>query len=82
MLLQRKELTAGHEVLCELASAERAMEISLAENNGREAMRPADEFEAFHALASGWQGRCVLHMAHDGVQHTAFNTVAQPRKEV
>lgn len=61
LLQQRRQLLAGHEVLCELVSAERAMEISLAENSGREAMHPADEFEAFHALVQ--QGRSVEDVA-------------------
>lgn len=61
LLQQRKELPDGHEVLCELVSAERAMEISLAENSGREAMHPADEFEAFHALVQ--QGRGIEDVA-------------------
>ena len=50
LLQERKALSAGHEVLCELIGADHAVEISLAENSGREAMHPADEFEAFHAL--------------------------------
>lgn len=61
LLQQRRQLPAGHEVLCELVSAERAMEISLAENSGREAMHPADEFEAFHALVQ--QGRGIEDVA-------------------
>jgi ParB family chromosome partitioning protein len=61
LLQEREQLSAGHEVLCELVSAERAMEISLAENSGREAMHPADEFEAFHALIQ--QGRGVEDVA-------------------
>jgi ParB family transcriptional regulator, chromosome partitioning protein len=61
LLRERNELPVGHEVLCELVSAERAMEISLAENSGREAMHPADEFEAFHALVQ--QGRGVEDVA-------------------
>lgn len=56
LLHQRRQLPDGHEVLCELVSAERAMELSLAENSGREAMHPADEFEAFHTLVQKGQG--------------------------
>jgi ParB family chromosome partitioning protein len=61
LLQQRRQLPANHEVLCELVGAERATEISLAENSGREAMHPADEFEAFHALVQ--QGRSVEDVA-------------------
>ena len=56
-LLQRQgALPAGHTVPCELVGAERAREVSLAENSGREAMHPADEFEAFQALAASRGG--------------------------
>lgn len=61
LLRHRKALPEGHEVLCELVSAERAMEMSLAENCGREAMHPADEFEAFQALVK--QGRGIEDVA-------------------
>jgi len=61
LLQQRQAVPAGHEVLCELVSAEHGVEISLAENSGREAMHQADEFEAFHALIQ--QGRGVEDVA-------------------
>lgn len=61
LLQERKTLAAGHEVLCELVSADHAVEISLAENSGREAMHPADEFDAFHALVQ--QGRGIEDIA-------------------
>ncbi|MEY4749226.1 MAG: hypothetical protein RIQ60_1440 [Pseudomonadota bacterium] len=61
LLKKHQQLPANHEVLCELVGAERAVEISLAENSGREAMHPADEFEAFHALVQ--QGRSVEDVA-------------------
>lgn len=61
LLQERKALAAGHEVLCELVSADHAVEISLAENSGREAMHPADEFDAFHALVQ--QGRGIEDVA-------------------
>jgi ParB family chromosome partitioning protein len=61
LLQERNALAAGHEVLCELVSADHAVEISLAENSGREAMHPADEFDAFHALVQ--QGRGIEDVA-------------------
>ncbi len=61
LLQERKALAAGHEVLCELVSADHAVEISLAENSGREAMHPADEFDAFRALVQ--QGRGIEDVA-------------------
>ncbi|WP_425258946.1 ParB/RepB/Spo0J family partition protein [Rubrivivax sp. RP6-9] len=56
LLQQRGCLPKDHEVLCELVPPERALEVSLAENSGREAMHPADEFEAFKALIDEGQG--------------------------
>ena len=53
---QRGRLPKEHEVLCELVPPERALEVSLAENSGREAMHPADEFEAFKALIDEGKG--------------------------
>lgn len=56
LLQQRGRLPKGHEVLCELVPPERALEVSLAENSGREPMHPADEFEAFKALIDEGKG--------------------------
>ena len=56
LLQQRGRLPKGHEVLCELVPPERAMEVSQAENSVREAMLPAAEFEAFHALIDEGKG--------------------------
>lgn len=56
LLQQRGRLPKGHEVLCELVPPERALEVSLAENSGREAMHPADEFDAFKALIGEGKG--------------------------
>lgn len=56
LLQQRGRLPKAHEVLCELVPPERALEVSLAENSGREAMHPADEFQAFKALIDEGKG--------------------------
>ncbi|MEP7102651.1 MAG: ParB/Srx family N-terminal domain-containing protein, partial [Burkholderiales bacterium] len=56
LLQQRGRLPKSYEVLCELVSPERALEVSLAENSGREPMHPADEFEAFKALIDEGKG--------------------------
>ena len=56
LLQQRGRLPKTHEVLCELIAPERAREVSLAENSGRLAMHPADEFEAFQALIAEGKG--------------------------
>lgn len=56
LLQQRGRLPTPFEVPCELVPPERAREVSLAENSGREAMHPADEFEAFKALIDEGKG--------------------------
>lgn len=53
-LLKNRKLEAGHMVSCHvLNDAADSTEISLVENAQREAMHPADEFEAFKALIDG-----------------------------
>jgi len=61
LLVQQGRLSATHEVPCELVPPERALALSLAENSGREALHPADEFEAFKALMD--QGRGIEDVA-------------------
>ena len=56
LLQQRGHLPKAHEVLCELVPPERALEVSVAENSGREALHPADEFDAFRALIDEGKG--------------------------
>ena len=56
LLQQRGRLPRTHEVLCELVPPERALEVSVAENSGREALHPADEFDAFKALIAAGKG--------------------------
>lgn len=56
LLQQRGRLPADHEVACKLIAIERAREVSVAENSGREPMHPADEFEAFKALVDEGKG--------------------------
>jgi ParB family transcriptional regulator, chromosome partitioning protein len=43
-------------VLCELVAPERALEVSIAENSGREPLHPADEFDAFKAMIDEGKG--------------------------
>lgn len=50
-LQKEGSLPKGYVVPCKIVNAEDAAELSLAENTVREAMHPADEFEAFAALA-------------------------------
>jgi ParB family transcriptional regulator, chromosome partitioning protein len=57
MLLQsRGRLSKDHEVPCELIPPERALEVSIAENSGREPLHPADEFDAFKAMIDEGKG--------------------------
>ncbi|MCE7949617.1 MAG: ParB/RepB/Spo0J family partition protein [Xanthomonadales bacterium PRO7] len=49
-LIKTKALPKDHEVPCKIVCAEEAAQISLAENIIRQAMHPADQFEAFKAL--------------------------------
>lgn len=49
-LAKQKKISTGHEITCKLVAHENAEEASTAENTVREAMHPADEFEAFRAL--------------------------------
>lgn len=48
-------MTAAYEVPCRVTTYDRAVEISLAENSGRQAMHPADQFEAFKKLLDAGQ---------------------------
>jgi ParB family chromosome partitioning protein len=50
-LIKEGSLPKGHTVPCKIVDDANASELSLAENTVREAMHPADEFEAFAALA-------------------------------
>jgi ParB family transcriptional regulator, chromosome partitioning protein len=58
LLLKRKKIAANYPVPCEVHPANDPVlrEISLAENIVREAMHPADEFDAFRHLADEGQG--------------------------
>ena len=56
LLQERGKLPADHEVACKLIAVERAREVSVAENSGREPMHPADEFGAFKALVDEGKG--------------------------
>jgi ParB family transcriptional regulator, chromosome partitioning protein len=53
LLAKHKEIEADHPVPCNVLNGEDVTEISLAENEIRHAMHPADQFEAFKALADG-----------------------------
>lgn len=61
LLSREKHITPAYEVPCLVTSYERALEISLAENCGREGMHPADQFEAFRKLID--TGRSVEDVA-------------------
>lgn len=54
-LIEQGRITSDYPVPCLIVSYERAVQISLAENSGREPMHPADEFEAFRQLIDAGQ---------------------------
>src|SRR4051812_4458530 len=51
LLAKQKQIDADHPVACNPLDSGNAVEISLAENENRQAMHPADQFDAFKALA-------------------------------
>lgn len=63
LLAKRKRIAADHAVPCLLVPDASARTASLAENLLREAMHPADQFEAFAALAK--EGRPIEDIAAD-----------------
>lgn len=56
------ELDADEPILCRVKPSREAAEASLVENVARQAMHPADEFDAFKALVD--EGRTVEEVAH------------------
>jgi ParB family chromosome partitioning protein len=54
-LQEEGRLPEGHAVPCQIVSDDHAAELSLAENTVRQAMHPADEFEAFARLIDDGQ---------------------------
>jgi ParB family chromosome partitioning protein len=55
-LAKHKKIAGDFPVPCEVRDGDDATEISLAENEMREAMHPADQFEAFRKLADEGKG--------------------------
>lgn len=56
LLAKRKTLAKDEPIACNVRNDEDATEISLAENEMRQAMHPADQFVAFKTLADAGQG--------------------------
>jgi len=56
LLQSRGRLPTDYQVPCELVPPERALEVSVAENSGREPLHPADEFDAFKAMIDEGKG--------------------------
>ena len=63
LLAKKKRIAADHEVPCLLVADASARTASLTENVQREAMHPADQFEAFAALIA--EGRPIEDIAAD-----------------
>lgn len=57
------EIAADAPIECKVYESSRALQLSLAENSGREAMHPADQMEAFKALIDD-NGLTVAQVAH------------------
>jgi ParB family transcriptional regulator, chromosome partitioning protein len=56
LLAKQKKIASDFQVPCEVREGSDATEISLAENEMREAMHPADQFDAFKKLADEGKG--------------------------
>jgi len=56
LLAKQKKIATDHPIPCNLLDGEDVTEISLAENEVRQAMHPADQFDAFKALADNGKG--------------------------
>ena len=56
LLAKQKKIAPDYPVPCDVRDGTNATEISLAENEMREAMHPADQFEAFKKLADEGRG--------------------------
>ena len=56
LLQSRGRLPTDYQVPCELVPPERALEVSVAENSGREPLHLADEFDAFKAMIDEGKG--------------------------
>ncbi|MDB5986770.1 MAG: chromosome partitioning protein ParB [Nevskia sp.] len=63
LLARRRKLSKTHEVRCLVIPDTAARTASLTENTQREAMHPADEFEAFRALVE--EGKSIEDIAAD-----------------
>ena len=61
LLVQRGAWAVSQPVECRLFDAAQALEVSIAENSGREAMHPADQMAAFRRLIKG--GASVAQVA-------------------
>lgn len=55
LLIKQKRIKPDFAVPCLIVSRERAVQISLAENSGRQNMHPADEFDAYLSLVDSGQ---------------------------
>src|SRR3954454_9339559 len=69
-LAKQKKIVADYVVACEVREGPDAVEISLAENEMREAMHPADQFEAFKKLAEDGKGEEEIAARFGVTPHT------------
>src|SRR3954470_21772573 len=69
-LAKQKKIAADYGVACEVREGADAIEISLAENEMREAMHPADQFDAFKKLAEDGKGEEEIAARFGVMPHT------------
>ncbi len=69
-LAKQKKIAADYGVACEVREGPDATEISLAENEMREAMHPADQFDAFKKLAEDGKGEEEIAVRFGVTPHT------------
>jgi ParB family chromosome partitioning protein len=70
LLVKQKKIASDFPVSCEVRDGTDATEISLAENELREAMHPADQFEAFKKLADEGKGEEEIAARFGVTPHT------------
>ena len=85
LLVKQKKIGADYPVPCEVRDGTDTTEISLAENEMREAMHPADQFEVFKKLADEGRGEEEIAAripAHQSAVRHLSRTVHRPAPKV
>lgn len=78
LLVKQKVYAADHPIACRIVAAEQASGVSLAENVIREAMHPADQFDAFRKLVD--EGKSQIDIAgRFGISNAVRDRLASAR---